>query len=1211
MTQSPTYVKLKDKNIVESGRIMKAKISRLSKGIFDKSIPDLELSAGMIEGTVQTDGVLSGSFLIKSLNDLEAKGVLYTDSRRIVLKNTSFVGKQAEIFYEIHSDGMAAGEKIKGFIWVVSDGGELSLPCEVQVEAPYAMTSMGKLRNLFHFTNLVKNHYEEARRLFQAPAFAEIFLEGNPKIKAVYEGLIKSSCVDTAMEEFLVFINKKSRVLLTIAEETQEYTEFEHSLGHEITITKSSWGYLPIEVTAEGDFLRVSKKSFSSEDFTGSIYQLAYTIEESCVHAGWNYGRIGIRTPYQELAVEIRVKRKCSTEEKELEAGKRYQEEKEGLVQLAEQYFAFRMHKLNTDAWCKKSLKLIERLRSYPDAPLYLELVQIQLLLTQKKHGEAGFLLEHVEHKVMRLKEKQPELYAYYLYVRVLYIRDSRSVKETLLTVRRLYENGHDSWQILWVLLYLDEEYLQNKSLKLVQLKEQYAKGARSPFLYYEACVAMNEQPALIRVLNGFEQQAVWWGIRKGMLSEKTGLQIAALAQMEKRGTPLLYRILEAFYEKYKNKMILESLLSLMIRDGRIEQSCFPWYETGVASQCNLTGLYEAYLHTLPDDYAEPIPKLAAMYFAFGDGLNEEVREKLYENLLRYEQENASVLQNHLPSIEQFVLEQIEKGRINRRLAFIYKKIMRKALLNDKLAETYPRILLSCYVKLENKTGVVIVRHKECQEEFQTVLQQGGACVPVYTEDAAVLYEDMQGRRFLALTEQEPQPLFHEESMLRSCYEKNQGDVLLWLHICEKEGIYRTGKEQGIEVYKRTVASPLVGRYYKNQLYQKIIEYYMENYDGEKLEEHLKQLDMDAMEPSERCKMVELLIARAMYEEAYQVLKRYGYEELPVNRLMKLCIYLLWVREGAEDEFLLELCAHVFFRGKYDETVLTYLLKYYYSTTKNMLTLWQAAKDFSVDTVELEERLIVQMLFSGSYVARIVEVFEDYYQKSTNQMVIRAYLAQQSYEYFVHNLAVSDRVFYFVEKEYYRDEREVPDICRMALLRYYSGQEELSAVQIELARTLMQEFLKENKHFGFYKKFEKYMELPPILRDKTIIEYQSNTEQPVALHYMLNTGISGKKVYEIKQMEKSYASCYSIEMVLFYGEHLQYYITEGEAENVRMTESDTLLMDRFDMADGESRYHLLNDICACMEMRDMITLKELMQSYAEKKKLVENGFTLL
>lgn len=1192
---------------------MKAKISRLSKGIFDKNIPEMELSKGMIEDTISTDGVLSGSFLIRSINEFEARGVLYTDTRRIVLKERSFVGKQAEIHYEIRSDGMSAGEKIKGFIWIVSDGGELTLPCEIQVEAPYAMTSMGKIRNLFHFTNLVKNHYEEAKRLFLSPEFADIFLLGNPYARTVYEGLIKSSCIDTAMEEFLVSVNKKARILLTLGEETQEYPEFEHSLGSTVILTKNGWGYLPIETETDGEFLHLEKKRFTSEDFTGSVYRLAYTIREEHVHAGLNLGRIFIRTPYQELSVTVLVKRIRNSDgnEKLLEMRRERAELKDGLVQLAAQYFAFRMHKLSTDAWCKRSLKMIERLRNCQDAPLYLELLQVQLLLTQKKNGEAGFLLKHIEDKVLRLKEKQPELYVYYLYIRVLYTRDSRILKETLLAVRRLYESGQDTWQVLWVLLYLDEEYVQNKSLKLVRLKEQYAKGARSPFLYYEACSAINEQPALIRVLNGFELQAVWWGIRRGILSEKAGLQIAALSQSEKHGSPVLYRILEALYETYKNKTILESLLSLLIRDGRIEGKYFRWYEQGIIAQCNLTGLYEAYLYTLPEDYGAPVPKLAAMYFAFDNGLNDDSKINLYENLLRYAQENTSVLPNHMPSIEQFALEQIEKGRIDRKLAFIYKKVINKTNLNEKAAAFYPAILLSCCIDMGDREGRLIVRHKECSEEISVPLQKGSACVPIYTEEAAVLYEDVKGRRFLTMQDLGSAALFHEEALIRSCYERNQGEVLLWLHLCEKEGIYRTGGEAGIEIYKRTVASPLIRQYYRNQLYHKIIEYYMENYDGEKLEEHLKQLNMEEMAPRERCKIIELLIARAMYEEAYQELKRYGYEEIPVNRLMKLCVYLLWVRDGEEDAFLLEWCAYVFFRGKYDETILNYLLKYYYSTTKNMLKLWQAAKDFAVDTVDLEERLIVQMLFSGSYVARVMDVFEDYYRKSMNQMVIRAYLAQQSYEYFVNNLVVNEKVFYFVEREYYQHEKEVPDICRMALLRYFSDKKELSAPQIELSKILIKDFVKENKYFGFFKKFEQYMELPPYLRDKTIVEYQSNTEHAVEIHYMLDTGISSKKVYEVRKMEKCYAAYYVMEFILFYGERLQYYIAECGQDGERLTESDTLLMDRFDTADGESRYHLLNDICACMEMHDSVTLRQLMQAYAEKKKLAEEGFALL
>ena len=74
---------------------------------------------------------------------------------------------------------------------------------------------------------------------------------------------------------------------------------------------------------------------------------------------------------------------------------------------------------------------------------------------------------------------------------------------------------------------------------------------------------------------------------------------------------------------------------------------------------------------------------------------------------------------------------------------------------------------------------------------------------------------------------------------------------------------------------------------------------------------------------------------------------------------------------------------------------------------------------------------------------------------------------------------------------------------------------------------------------------------------------------------------------------------------------LQNYITESGQGSERMTEQDTILMDRFGAPEEESRYRLLNDICASMELKDSATLKELMRSYAEKKRLAEDGFAIL
>lgn len=1183
---------------------MKVKINKLAKGIFDKNAPELWLSHSVIEGSMKTGGVIAGSFTITSVNDIEARGIIYADSSRITVKETNFIGKEAIIHYEIQGRGLAAGERLKGSIWIVSDGGELAIPYDIAIEGDYASTSMGNIRNLFHFTNLVKKSYGEAKKLFCSPEFQTVFLTGNPRANTMYESLMKGSQPDIAMEEFLVYVKKKSRITLSLPESRREYVDFTGSLGDKVHIDKDTWGYLELEFETDCDFIRLDRRRITSDAFAGQVYELAYFIDEEKVHGGLNLGRIFIKTPYQALSYTITVK-KNTWDRETLVKAVRY---RKNMLFLAEQYFDFRMRKISTESWCKRSVKALEQLGGITHGSMFLELLRIQILVTQKKKREAGERLAGLTEEINRMKEEQAALYCYYLYVRVLYTRDMREAKEARLEVQSLCDSKEGDWRSLWVLLYLDEEYAVNKSLRLAKMKEQYKKGARTPFLYYEACAVFNEQPELLRVLNGFELQSVWWGCRHKMLSQKAARQIAELVLLEKRHEPVIYKILAGLYDIWQDRLILESLLSWMLRNGLAGARYFLWYERGIEAGIKLTGLYEAYLNTRPQDYGKPVPRGVAMYFTFDNSLNEKARRVLFRNILDYEPEEAVMAKNYKKSMEQFAVDEVLKGRIDKNLAVIYQKVMTRQMLNTDLAKYYPAILLTRHVICENPDiCYIIVRHKEMEGENRIPLVDGEAYFPAFTEDYSLAFEDVKGRRFCRLGNWESRVLFDEEGLIRYCHELYSRNVWIWLHICEREGINRNNGEAGIEIYKKAAAHGSLRPSCRNFLYQRIIEYYMDNYDGEQLEEYLIRLNKEEMAPRERIRVVELLITRSMYEEGYRIIKKYGYEGVSVNKLMRLLIYLLWLNGVEKEERLLELCAYVFQKGKYDETILMYLLRHYYSTTRNMLRLWQAARDFAVDTAEIEERLIVQMMFSGTYASRVIDVFENYYRRNAGELVVRAYLAYQSYLYFGKNMLAPDKIFYFIEREL-NNREEVQDICKMALLKHYSELERLNETEVRLAFELLEEFVQKNKIFGFFKKFELYGKLPPYIRDKTVLEYRTRSGGRVELHYMLDNGIYTKKLYEIEDMEHLYDGIYSRQFILFYGERLQYYIAEEEGGKTSLTESNEIVVSDWNEKYGESRYHLLNDICACKEMNDRQTLGELAAVYAEKMYMVGECF---
>ena len=123
-----------------------------------------------------------------------------------------------------------------------------------------------------------------------------------------------------------------------------------------------------------------------------------------------------------------------------------------------------------------------------------------------------------------------------------------------------------------------------------------------------------------------------------------------------------------------------------------------------------------------------------------------------------------------------------------------------------------------------------------------------------------------------------------------------------------------------------------------------LIDYYFDNYEEDNLDNYLEELEIDFLRPDERIRFLEYLVVRGFYDKAIKILENFCFEDVSVNRLIRLCSGLL---SGAEldtkQSNLLSLCHYIFTKGKYDEETLKYLVRFYYGPTVDMLSIWNAA----------------------------------------------------------------------------------------------------------------------------------------------------------------------------------------------------------------------------------------------------------------------------
>ena len=101
-----------------------------------------------------------------------------------------------------------------------------------------------------------------------------------------------------------------------------------------------------------------------------------------------------------------------------------------------------------------------------------------------------------------------------------------------------------------------------------------------------------------------------------------------------------------------------------------------------------------------------------------------------------------------------------------------------------------------------------------------------------------------------------------------------------------------------------------------------------------------------------------------------------------------------------------------------------------------MAEIWKAAGAFDIDTFDLEERILSQMLYSTDYIADIEEIYESYVKGRGRELICMAYLSYFADAWLVRNMVVPEYVFEQIFARY-QEGNPLNDACKLGLLKYF------------------------------------------------------------------------------------------------------------------------------------------------------------------------------
>lgn len=1175
---------------------MKKTIEELLSGNFRHEHPQLLFSQDKIEVTLKAGDVYKGELYFGTEDNQKIRGYITSSNRRVVPGTEKFSGTTVRLQYGIDGAGMHPGERHEGWLCFTTDIGEYKLPFLIQTEKAELKSAAGDVPDMDTFVNIAKDDFKEAYRVFTDRRFELLLRNAGQKEKALYKGLSKQPVTFQHVEEFLIGTGKKDPVKIELKADQNSFYDISESVRETFAVQRSGWGHLRLEVEAKGDFLEVSRHVVTDEDFIGSYYQVEYVIRKEKLKKGRQFGEITVKSPYQQLTYQITASMESKVQLKTEIHVKRHK------LELLRDLAEYSCKRMDSKTWIGSSRFVLNQLREegcdYPEYQMY----EAYILHMEEKDEQAREILKKFKHQ--NFVRENLELAGAYLYLCVL----TGLHKDREQAIRRLYNfflQKEDSFLLFKLWMEMNPEDKGSPSRLVFMMEELFEKGCRSPFLYLEAWNYISSDTTLLHRMSSFWTQVFLFAGEKGLLTEELVMRFAYLTGYEREFCTSMYRALAMGYDAFESDDTLEAICRYIMLGNPRKPEYFRWFSLAVEKGIRLTRIYEYYVETMDTSYQRELPKPLLMYFTYNNtSLADDKKAFIYASIVGNRGRQPQTYADYRDHMKIFAMRKAKEGRMNENYAVLYQEFLSNPKTEGQAKLLAQKLFTHRLYCDDKKIRYVIVRHEQLREEEIYPCIQGVAYPRIYTEDAAILFQDDKQRRYSATVDYSLKKTMDEDGAVRKVLALGVDEPGVLLHYCESHEL----DKDNLDIFQRLVKSDAFCMEYKQKVRRRILDYYAEHVFGEDLDQYLKQMDYQEYARVDRQKLLVVLISRGLFSQAQAIVEEFGYEGVDMRSLLKLVSRMIVRCDMLEDEELLALASDVYRNGFYDEVILTYLMKYRFGPVDEMFSIWKSAVGFEMDTYDLEEKILQLLMFTTDYRKEGEHVLESYIRHSGREWIVSGYLTHVSYGIFVKEYTMSP----FVKNcllNAYMQKWMVNEVCYLALFKELSREKSRKEALLSIEKELLKMCMDKEMVFSFFHR------LPPEILslyqmdDKTCVEYHTSPEAKVTLVYALDTGLGRALEYKTEPLKNVYEGIFTKPFTMFYGETLHYYFSEECNGQTKRTPERVLGMSKVE-GTPFSKYQMINQILSARKLDKHHEVKQGLKQYFRQEQYVKEMFVI-
>lgn len=1182
--------------------IVRARIGQIAAGRFNGTKPILAFSEETIDLSVIEGRSEAGSFVIESTNQIKICGIVYSTNPRMECLNPHFEGEKVRIRYQFNSKGLTEGDACEGKFVIVCNQIEYSLSFCARITRLYAEASTGAVKSLDDFTRLAASNWDEAYHLFYNRNFLNTIPYDNVYERLTYEGFACARPSGQNMEEFLIGVNKKKPVSISVDKSEEIFMASKEPQSGCFTITKDSWGYTEIRLRTDCEFIKLSKHFLTHDDFIGKTYLYEYIIDASAMHAGRNFGRIYIDGVYQSFTIDITAG--VRDDDGSISGIAVTKDIKECMVGIMELYTSFRLKRIVTGVWANETISILNHLHALmPDEHMY-ELMKAQAFIINRQRQEAKWILDDFKHSN---PDKKAPIWGYYLYLMTLLEREPSYIDNMTHEVELIFYENPDSVLLFWVLLFLRNQYFDDNAGKLKDIKYWVLRGCSSPYLYIEAYYLISQDPYLIKELSVFELRILSWAVKKKALTKELAGAIFEAVDLAGGFDNRVYELLTAAYEICPEAEYVGIICSYLIK-GHKNDTCFhKWFELGIENKLRLTGLYESYLITMDDRQISPVPKIIQMYFSYDNKLPYRKLAVLYNNIIAAKETEPEVYHKYRKAMGRFAMDQAQLRHIDDNLAVLYEDMLELGFINEELSAAFSDIIYTHKLIVFDKRIVrAIIYQNEMKEPQIVPVTDQCAYFELFSNDYVILFEDSRGYRYVKSISYRLQRLMDAEKYLDRCISLSPDRPQYIVSHFKNVRDYSDFTKGDLKLFKPVFYGESFSDSYKAVMGYRILKYCQLHDYEDYVRPFLQSIDFDILQKDARKYLIDMLVSNRLYEKAYDMAMEYGIDMLAAASQVVLCENALKVQH-VDDDFMVQLAISAFKTGKYSDLVLKYLCENYTGPTDELINLWHAADKFSISSMKLDERILEQGIYTQIEPEKISDIFLEYYKRAGNDKLILAYISLVAHGYLHSGRCKADFIFDIIEKRFIGN-RTLNDACQLALLKHFAEKTDITQAELEIEDTLLKYYIYNNMYFDFFARLDYRLLKKYFIYDKAFLQYESTPGAHVVLHYSRDE--DGEE-FNSEDMVEMYDGIYVKAFVIFFGELIRYYITEEHDNSIEVKESNRLTCNNIPGDNDHSRYNLINEMIISDTLSDETTLKSNIDEYKRLDAATKQLFKLI